>query len=45
MESGSLLFVEFYNNIKTAGQWGYLLYLRGVISFPRSSDGVFSKIQ
>ena len=23
----------FYNNIKIAGQWGYLLYLRGVISF------------
>ena len=34
----------FYNAIKIAGQWGYLLYLRGVISIPRFSDGVFSKI-
>ena len=33
-----------YNNIKIAGQWGSLLYLMGVISFPRLSDGVFSKI-
>ena len=23
----------FYSNIKIAGQWSYLLYLRGVISF------------
>ena len=46
METGFMLFsVFFYSNIKIAGQWGYLLHLRKVISFPRFSDGVFSKIQ
>ena len=35
----------FYNNIKIADQWGYLLYLKGVISFPRLSDGVFIEIE
>ena len=35
METGSMLFVGFYSNINIAGQWGYLLHFRGVISFPR----------
>ena len=35
----------FYSNINIAGQYGYILHLRGVISFPRFSDGVFNKIQ
>ena len=41
METGPMLFVDFFNNIKIAGQWGYLLFL----SFPRFSDGFFSKFQ
>ena len=47
METGPMLFAVFffYSNIKIADQWRYLLYLRGVISFPRFSDEVFSKIQ
>ena len=36
----------FYNNRKIRSSvGGYVLYLRGVISFPRFSNGVFSKIQ
>ena len=36
METGPMLFVLFYNNIKIAGQWGYLL--GGGISFLRFTD-------